>query len=61
MAASTTGKVTGVYEHGGLVSLIMAPVYCQFSRSLGEDMSPDEARLLGLKLIRAADKAEETE
>lgn len=55
----TTGTIKDVYAHGGTVTLHMNPVYCDVSRPLAAGMTPDEARLLGLKLIRLADKADE--
>ncbi|MEV8015656.1 hypothetical protein AB0O76_04710 [Streptomyces sp. NPDC086554] len=59
--ASTTGTIKDAYTHGGTVTLHMDPVYCDVTRPLAAGLSPDEARLLGLKLIRLADKADEQE
>ncbi|QNE74012.1 hypothetical protein F0344_04805 [Streptomyces finlayi] len=59
--ASTTGTIKDAYAFGGSVTLHMNPVYCDVSRPLAAGLTPDEARLLGLKLIRLADTAEKQE
>jgi hypothetical protein len=59
--ASSAGTVKDAYAHGGTVTLHVDPVYCDVMRPLAANLTPDEARLLGLKLIRLADKADEQE
>jgi hypothetical protein len=43
------------YAHGGLVRLLIDPKVDKWGSS---DLSPDEARLLGLRLIKMADEAD---
>lgn len=57
--ASTAGIVKDVYEYHGSITLHLNPVYCDVTRPLAADLTPDEARLLGLKLLRLADKADD--
>lgn len=59
--ASSAGTIRDVYEFSGIVTVHINPVYCDVLRPLAADLTPNEARLLGLKLIRLADKAEDRE
>jgi hypothetical protein len=56
--AASSGTIKDVYAFSGSVTLRVDPVYCDMLRPLAADLTPDEARLLGLKLIRLADQAE---
>ena len=59
---SANATVRDAYGFGGLVTVILSPAsYYQGVPNLVVDLSPDEARLLGLKLIRFADQEESSE
>ncbi|WP_328950462.1 hypothetical protein OG778_23835 [Streptomyces sp. NBC_00184] len=59
MDAASSGNINDVYAFSGKVTVRVTPVYCDVLRPLAADLTPDEARLLGLKLIRLADKADD--
>ncbi|MER5894756.1 hypothetical protein [Streptomyces sp. NPDC001876] len=59
--ASSEGTIKDVYAFSGTVTLHVEPVYSDMLRPLAANLTPDAARLLGLKLIRAADKADDQE
>lgn len=55
------GNVTDVFELHGTVKAFVADPHGVADDIRGVDLTPDEARLLGLRLISLADKAEEAD
>jgi hypothetical protein len=52
------GKISAAFSWSGGVRVYVNPEYEGYGVELGVSLTPDEARLLGLKLIRVADIAE---
>lgn len=58
---SANATVHDAYGFDGLVTVILTPAsYLEGAPNLAVELSPDEARLLGLKLLRFADQEEMT-